>query len=81
MSSLPELKEATTGVAPTVESGSVLPEAPLTLPPAGDKETGNRRTIEQFTPLLDNSELYCKLRAVAHRELDSKHLVAANGQQ
>lgn len=72
---LPELKETTTGVAP----GSAISEVPPTLPEAGEKGTDNPRTIEQFTPLLDNSELYSKLRAVAHRELDSHHSIAASG--
>lgn len=80
MPTLSELKEATAGVAPAVEPDSTLPEAPPTRPQAESEETKNRRTIEQFTPLFDNSELYSKLKAVAHRELGNKHPVAANSQ-
>ena len=75
--SLPELEEASVAVVPE----SVISESlPNPLEVAG-KEAESRRTIERFTPLLDNSELYAKLRAVAHRELASQQPLAVGSKK
>ena len=66
---VPELKEASVPVVPTVEGELVISEALVNPQEMVSKETENRRKIQQFTPLLDNSEMYAKLRAVARQQI------------
>lgn len=48
------------------------PNSNFSLTKIADKVPETKRSIHQFTPPLDNSELYEKLRAVVHQEDKSK---------
>jgi hypothetical protein len=74
--SLAELPEASIPVVTIVEPESVIAEALINPLEIVDQVTENRVTIQQFTPLLDDSQLYVKLRAVAHQQLNSQQPVS-----